>query len=87
MSADKTPSQQNGTKRIDPQLIQLLSHVVDRHLPENCGFILIVAPYNKKGDDVQVDYTATVSRESAVAILKSMLFRWGINEEWMKKAN
>ena len=54
----------------------------ERHLPDNHRAILIVIPTNQP--EPQIRYVSGVERESAVGILKNLLFRWGKNEEWMK---
>lgn len=57
----------------------------------NDGFILFVAPKcgspeEAEKDDKKTDYISNVRREDAIKMLKNVLFRWGINEEWMERA-
>ena len=59
-----------------------LAHSV---LPDTNGFILIVAKFGDGKTDEQADYISNVKREDAIAALKTILFRWGVNDEWMKK--
>jgi hypothetical protein len=35
---------------------------------------------------VQANYVSNCNRQDVVKILKTLLFRWGINEEWMREA-
>ena len=53
-------------------------------LPPGHGFILIVAPTNESGETVEGQYASNLNREDSIAILKTVLFRWGHNDEWMK---
>lgn len=69
------------------EVIQAAARAVNAHIPDTHGFILILAPYGDHTADnhVKADYVATCKRADAIAILKTVLFRWGINEEWMKE--
>jgi hypothetical protein len=55
-------------------------------MPENCGFIIVAVPFGLPPEHAVARYAANVNREDAVAILKALLFRWGINDEWMAQA-
>lgn len=57
-------------------------------LPAGCGFILLVAPAGERKETSHVEgsYASNCNREDAIAMLKTLLFRWGINDEWMKRA-
>lgn len=59
---------------------------VDKIFPDTHGFILIAVPFGQPANEGIGQYTSNCKREDAVAILKTVLFRWGINDEWMKEA-
>jgi hypothetical protein len=54
------------------------------------GYILMVTKINmnpeQSREPVAGRYVANVNRKDAIAVLKTLLFRWGINDEWMKDA-
>jgi len=57
-----------------------------KELPD-MGFILIVTPFGDgETAEVQANYVSNCNRQDVVKILKTLLFRWGINEEWMREA-
>lgn len=73
--------------------MQELAQLVHAQLPDHCGFIVLVAPFggpaqtgpaSQDEDQRRAMYASNCQREDAVKILKTMLFRWGLNEEWMK---
>lgn len=59
-------------------------------LPDTHGFIVITVPFGTgeydNGEDAEAQYVSNCNREDAIAGLKILLFRWGVNEEWMTKA-
>jgi hypothetical protein len=71
-----------------PETLQAIAEGVHSRLPDTHGFILIIAPLGggmKKAEQTTADYVADINREDAIAAMKMVLFRWGINEEWMAK--
>lgn len=75
---DQTDSAQNHP-------LQIAARKVRDVMPPNTGFIIISCPFGDGGTE-RGDYISNVSRDSAIAILKTVLFRWGINDEWMRDA-
>lgn len=78
-----------GVEVLDGRLsvcVEVAAQVTGRALPKNCGFIIVAMPLGAPPDQGIARYSGNVNREDAVAILKTLLFRWGINEEWMKQA-
>ncbi|MDE2103421.1 MAG: hypothetical protein KGL39_39635 [Patescibacteria group bacterium] len=69
---------------ISPEQLERAAKAAHAQLPDNQGFILIVAPFGQHDGIVQ--YASNIHRDSAIGMLKTMLFRWGINEEWMTQA-
>lgn len=63
------------------ETMQAAANTLHETLPD-MGFILIVVPFG----DSNAGYISNCNREDAIRGLKSVLFRWGINEEWMKGA-
>lgn len=68
------------------QKLQEIARAAHDKLPDSFGFILIVTPFGDGSDYGPAQYASNVNREDAVKALKTILFRWGINDEWMKDA-
>lgn len=64
--------------------LQAAAHAVANIIPDHKGFILLVAPYGNGESNDRAEYVSNVNREDAIKILKTLLFRWGQNEEWMR---
>lgn len=84
----------NGTSAplgpISPLRMQGVCRAISNLLPDHCGFMVVVVPLGD-GKTVPpggtpVQYAASVNRQDAVASLKALLFRWGIEEKWMEGA-
>lgn len=73
----------------DDVMISEAARVLKDVLP-GLGYILMVTKMNtnpeQSREPVASRYVANVRREDAIAVLKTLLFRWGINDEWMKDA-
>ena len=67
-----------------PHLV-VAADAVKAACPPNTGFIIITLPFDDGTHKPVVSYTANIARPDAVKMLKEILFRWGINEEWMTK--
>jgi hypothetical protein len=73
-----------------PGKIQEIGRAINAQLPEGYGFILVISAYRTvepktENETNTADYIATVNREDAIGVLKTCLFRWGINEQWMEE--
>lgn len=66
--------------------IQAAAQAMHAHIPKH-GFILMAMPFGDGEKTREASYVSNVSREDAIKILKVVLFRFGVNEEWMTKAN
>lgn len=66
---------------MDKEYLREAARAIEARLPDNHGFILLVAPY---GEDGRLRYIASVERASAIAMLKEFLIRAGAEEDWMK---
>lgn len=55
------------------------------HIPAGYGFIILVTPFSN-AKTIDGGYVSNCDRASAIKILKTILFRWGINDEWINKA-
>lgn len=53
-------------------------------LPPGHSFILITLPHTDDASKGICQYVADIDRATAIQVLKTCLFRWGANEEWMK---
>lgn len=67
------------------QLMQEAAREVVNKIPDY-GYILLVTPFGNGEVETEAHYISNCNREDAIKILKSMLFRWGINEQWMQDA-
>lgn len=72
------------TNTVTTTTLQAAARAAHGQLPDHCGFILIVLPVGR--EDAMAQYVANVQRQDAVKVLKEILFRWGIDEDWMKEA-
>ncbi len=68
---------------IKPETIQKAAKAAHSQLPD-CGFILLVMPFGDGTGECNAQYVSNCNREDAINVLKTVLFRWGVNEEWMK---
>ena len=68
---------------LDRQFLRDTADVVKARLPDNYGFIILAAPFNREGDSRLV-YTSNIQREAAIAMLKEWLLKCGAAEDWMK---
>jgi hypothetical protein len=66
----------------DKDYLNLMAKEVDKHLPDNHGFILLAVPFTTN-PEAPFYYTASVNREDAIRLLKSFLFKCGEAENWM----
>ncbi len=68
--------------------LQKAARAVADIIPKEHGFIIITSPFRINPDDKSGRgyYVSNVDRGDAIAILKTLLFRWGVNDEWMKEA-
>lgn len=66
------------------EILQAAAAAAHEKLPD-MGFILIVTTFGADAAEAKAHYISNCNREDAVKILKTLLFRWGINEEWMKE--
>jgi hypothetical protein len=68
---------------MDKQYLTECAREIQKHLPDNHGFILLVAPY---GDDDKrrLVYISSMQREGAINTLKEWLIKASGEEEWMK---
>lgn len=73
-------------KQLDRAFLREMSMAVEEKLPDNYGFLILAAPFDKGGDSRLV-YTSNISRETAIKQLKEFLFRIGESEDWMKHIN
>lgn len=72
---------------IRPETLQAAAKACHDKLPDHCGFLILVAPFGDPTDgDTQGQYISNMNREDAIKILKTMLFRFGVNDQWMKDA-
>jgi len=68
---------------MDREFLTLMARDLKARLPDNYSFILLAAPNEHQGDGRLV-YTASMTRESAIAVMKEFLIRAGAAEDWMQ---
>ena len=56
---------------------------INAKLPDNHGFILLVAPYGKV-EGRRLGYISSMERECAINVLREWLIKASGPEEWMK---
>lgn len=68
---------------MDREYLKEAARAVDAKLPDNHGFILLVAPYGENPDN-RLTYIASMQREDAINVMKEFLLKAGASEDWMK---
>lgn len=67
----------------DKEYLALAAKAVGDRLPDQHGFILIIAPFGDHPDNA-MRYASNVQRADAIKLLKEFLFKTGNGEDWMK---
>lgn len=73
------------TPPLTPEELNSVAKATEAALLPGHHFLLITVPSTDDPAKAICQYVSTLDRPTAVKILKTCLFRWGINEEWMKK--
>ena len=68
---------------MDRDYLKEAARAVDAKLPDNHGFILLVAPFGE-GENNRLAYISSMTRATAIACLKEWLIKSRGEEEWMK---
>jgi hypothetical protein len=68
---------------MDKEYLKEAARAVEAKLPDNHGFILLVAPFGE-GDGNRLAYISSMRREDAVNALKEWLIKASGEEDWMK---
>lgn len=68
---------------MDKEYLKEAAKAINAKLPDNHGFILLVAPFGD-GDNRRLVYISNMERTSAINSLKEWLIRASGEEEWMK---
>jgi len=66
----------------DKHYLENSADSVKKCLPDNHGFLIVNQEFDNPESPVQ--YVSNMNREGAIKALKSLLFRWGEEEAWMK---
>jgi hypothetical protein len=67
----------------DKEYLKEAAQAVNAKLPDNHGFILLVAPFGE-GEDNRLTYISSMRRKDAIKVLKEWLIQASGEEEWMK---
>lgn len=67
----------------DKEYLKEAARAIQAKLPDNHGFLLLVAPYGE-GDNHRLTYISSMERTCAIALLKEWLLKAGAAEDWMK---
>lgn len=67
---------------MDKEYLKEAARALEGKLPDNHGFILMVAPFSDQPG--RMCYISNMQRESAVAALKEWLLKASGPEEWMR---
>jgi len=86
--SDQTPLDHSvpGPALLRSETIQAAARAALNVLPDSHGFMLLVVPFGDGSGEGTAQYVSNLNREDAIKGLKTLLFRWGINDDWMKDA-
>ena len=73
----------NNSKIMDKEYLKEAARAVEAKLPDNHGFILLVAPFGE-GENNRLTYISSMNRADAINVLKEWLVKASGEEEWMK---
>lgn len=68
---------------MDKEYLKEAARAVEAKLPDNHGFILLVAPFGS-GPNNRLAYIASMQREDAINVMKEFLLKAGAAEDWMR---
>lgn len=68
---------------MDKEYLKEAARVLETKLPDNHGFILLIAPFGDSPNN-RLTYVANMRREDAINALKEFLLKAGAAEDWMK---
>jgi hypothetical protein len=69
---------------MDKDYLKQAGTAIKAKLPDNHGFILLVAPFGEPSENSRLSYISTLTRETAINVLKEWLIKASGPEEWMK---
>lgn len=72
-----------GSNLMDKEYLKEAAQAVAAKLPDNHGFILMVAPFGESPNN-RLGYIASMRREDAINVMKEWLLKCGAAEDWMK---
>lgn len=78
-----TNSNQRTYSVLRAETLQMAAKSAHAQLPDTHGFLLIVTKFGDGTGEGGADYVSNIKRDDAIKVLKTILFRWGANEEWM----
>ena len=64
--------------------LNLLAMNIEKYIPEDMGFFLLVAPTGDAPQTKRSQYVSNCDRESAISVMKEWLIQCGHEEDWMK---
>lgn len=73
----------NAAGEMNQQYLNEAAKTIEAKLPDNHGFILLVAPYSEHPDKRLV-YISSMRRTDAINALKEWLIKAGATEDWMQ---
>ena len=68
---------------MDKEYLKEAARAIGAKLPDNHGFILLVAPFGE-GENNRLTYISSMNRADAINVLKEWLIKASGEEEWMK---
>ena len=72
-----------NTNVMDKEYLKEAARAAGAKLPDNHGFILLVAPFGE-GENNRLTYISSMNRADAINVLKEWLIKASGEEEWMK---
>ncbi len=68
----------------DVEYLKEAARAVNAKLPDNHGFILLVAEYGEPKEENRLRYISSMERKTAINVLKEWLIKASGEEEWMR---
>lgn len=69
---------------MDKEYLKLAAQEIRKRLPDNHSFILLVAENGEAKENSRLFYVSSMTRETAINVLKEWLINASGEEEWMK---
>lgn len=82
-----TPEELKAAEAYTRQQMQAICKGIEKALPPDYGFIVMVGPFNKTlpmGHGGRLNYASNIKRKEAINLIKEWLIKASAHEDWMK---